>query len=136
MLKIFQAGDGEKAHGAGRDSDLLRLFLFAAGAGFIVMTGTIFYAISTGDLSVEGPALLEMSWGLVSLVDIYLGLILFSSWVLWREQFSLNGLAWVFFINTLGNMVSCLYVIRAAYLANGNMTRFWLGNTLQEDIAR
>ena len=115
------------------DRDSLRFLVFAAGAGFVVMAGTILYATMYGNFRSEGAVLLEMSWGLVSLVDIYLGLLLFSFWVMWREQFSLQGLIWVLFIITLGNMVSCVYILRACLMADGNMTKFWHGNKHRQE---
>ncbi len=119
---------------AASDRDYTRFVVFAAGAGFVIMAGTILYAALYGNFRTEGAALLEMSWGLVSLVDIYLGLLMFSFWVLWREQFSLPGLVWVLFIITLGNMVSCLYVLRACLLADGDMLKFWYGNQSRQEV--
>ena len=134
MLKLSQAESGGNL--SYMERDLLRFFLFAAGTGFIVMTGTIVYALSTGNFWTEGPALLEMSWGLVSLVDTYIGLVLFSCWVLWREQFQLNGFFWVILIIGLGNMISCLYILGACVQANGDMIRFWIGSKATEELAR
>ena len=63
---------------------MLRLLAVVACIGFVLMSATIIYALLFGDLMVEGPVLADMPWGLVSLVDIYLGLLLFSLWVIWR----------------------------------------------------
>ena len=61
----------------GSDRDYIRFVILAAGAGFVIMAGTILYAVLHGNFRTEGALLLEMSWGLVSLVDIYLGLLIF-----------------------------------------------------------
>ena len=95
--------------------------------GFFIMSSFIFYAIAYGEFFAEGSVLTNMPWGIVSLVDIYLGLILFSSWVYWREQSLRSGSIWVLCILVLGNLISCLYILKAAYDADGNMNAFWLG---------
>lgn len=95
--------------------------------GFFVMSSFICYAMVYGEFFVEGAVLTDMAWGLVSLVDIYLGLILFSFWVYWREQNLRTGLIWAFCILLLGNLISCLYLLKAAYSAEGNVIAFWLG---------
>ena len=105
----------------------LVVFAFVVCIGFGIMLVSIVYAVLNGDLSVEGPLLADMPWGRVSLVDIYLGLLLLSFWVLWREKFSFTGVCWAALIITLGNMVSCLYILKSLQQAQWNMNRFWLG---------
>lgn len=95
--------------------------------GFFIMSSFICYAMVYGEFFIEGSVLTSMPWGIVSLVDIYLGLILFSFWVYWRERSFGTGVIWVLFILALGNLISCLYLLKAAYDANGNVIAFWLG---------
>ncbi|MFT7457877.1 MAG: hypothetical protein ACI909_000545 [Planctomycetota bacterium] len=111
---------------------MLRPLVLVASAGFIIMAGFIIYAMMIGNLMTEGSTLLAMPWGMVSLVDIYLGLILFSLWVVWREDFSLAGICWAVLIISLGNMLSCLYILKACRDAGRNMKKFWLGRQLEE----
>jgi hypothetical protein len=111
---------------------MLRLLALVACIGFVLMSATIIYALLFGDLMAEGPVLADMPWGLVSLVDIYLGLLLFSLWVIWREEFSITGTIWVALIISLGNMISCLYILRACLDAEGNIMKFWLGARLRK----
>jgi hypothetical protein len=103
-------------------------FILIASVGFVVMSGTIFYAAMFGNFLEEGRVLVEMPWGLVSLVDIYLGLILFSLWVLWREQLSTASLVWVVLIVCLGNVISCLYILNAYRESGSDMLKFWHGS--------
>jgi uncharacterized protein DUF1475 len=95
--------------------------------GFFIMSFFIFYAVVFGDFSKESSVLTSMPWGIVSLVDIYLGLILFSCWVIWREQDKRIASVWMLLILALGNVVSCLYILKAAYESDGNILGFWLG---------
>jgi Protein of unknown function (DUF1475) len=100
--------------------------------GFFIMCSFIFYAMVYGDFFKEGAILTSLPWGVVSLVDIYLGLILFSSWVVWREDDKRIAFIWTILIITLGNVLSCLYVIKAAYEADGNILSFWLGKKAED----
>ncbi|MGK0298978.1 MAG: hypothetical protein ACI9XC_002604 [Gammaproteobacteria bacterium] len=99
----------------------------AAFIGFIVMLAYIIYAVMNGSLSKEGPALIAMPWGLVSIVDLYLGLILFSFWVVWRESFRVRGIFWALMVLGFGNVISCLYILMACLDTKGNLNKFWLG---------
>ncbi|MFT5133774.1 MAG: hypothetical protein ACI9SC_002247, partial [Gammaproteobacteria bacterium] len=50
----------------------------------------------------------------------------------WREDFSLAGICWAVLIISLGNMLSCLYILKACRDAGRNMKKFWLGRQLEE----
>ncbi len=97
-----------------------------AYCGFFIMTSFIFYAMVYGDFLIEGSILTSMPWGIVSLVDIYLGLIIFSSWVFWREENKSKASLWIILILTLGNAISCLYILKAVYESEGNIIYFWI----------
>lgn len=101
--------------------------------GFFIMSSFVIYAMVYGNFSSEGSVLVSMPWGLVSLVDIYLGLIIFSCWVIWREENKSIGCLWALSIMALGNMISCLYILKAAYDAEGNIFRFILGKEKADD---
>ncbi len=95
--------------------------------GFFIMSSFIIYAVIYGDFFIEGSLLTVMPWGIVSLVDIYLGLILFSTWVMWRETDKRIASIWALSILALGNVISCLYILKVAYEAEGNIIHFWIG---------
>lgn len=99
-----------------------------AYCGFFIMTSFIFYAMVYGDFFQEGAVLTSLPWGIVSLIDIYVGLVLFSSWVVCREENKSLAFCWAIAILSLGNAVSCIYILKAVYEAEGNITHFWLGN--------
>ena len=98
-----------------------------ACGGLLIMLSIIFYAFIYGDFFKEGAALVDMTWGMVTLVDLYLGLLLFSFWIMWREDNKVVAFAWSLLVLLLGNMLSCVYIIKAVYDAEGNITKFWLG---------
>ena len=101
--------------------------LVIAYSGFLIMLTIVCYALAYGNFFVEGAVLVDMVWGLVTLVDLYLGLLLFSFWVMCREENKTIALLWSVLILLLGNMLSCLYILKSFYEAEGSMTRFWLG---------
>ena len=43
----------------------------------------------------EGTRLMAMPWGIVSLVDLYVGFALFSCWIVFREKAWLPSVIWV-----------------------------------------
>ena len=54
--------------------------------GLLAMTAVLIYGFTVGDFSGEGARLLAMPWGIVSLVDLYVGFALFSCWIVFRER--------------------------------------------------
>lgn len=98
-----------------------------AFGGFLIMLLVVCYALVYGDFFIEGAVLVDMAWGMVTLVDLYLGLLLFSFWIICREENKTSALLWSVLILLLGNMLSCLYILKSYYEAEGSMKRFWLG---------
>ena len=98
-----------------------------AATGAIAMVSALVWGSTRGELSAEFATLLAMPWGLGTLVEVYVGLLLFGAWVWTREQRSFVALAWLVAIGVLGNIVSCLYVLTALHDAKGDLARFWLG---------
>ncbi len=86
------------------------------------------YAVLTGDFLAEFNTMSTMPWLLITLLDIYVGFILFSMWVCWREQNALLALAICAAIMMLGNIASCLYVLYAVHGAGGSMHKLMNGH--------
>ena len=101
-------------------------WITVASAGAL-MALALTWAAVTGDLRAEGGALLDMPWGVVTLVEVYVGLALFACWVFWREASGLRAGAWMIAAALAGNIVSCVYVLLALRAARGDARRFWLG---------
>lgn len=98
--------------------------------GIIAMTGIIGWAFISGDFATEGAKLLAMPWGIVSLVDLYTGFILFSIWIVYREQSWWRSLVWVVLMMTLGFFTGSLYLFIALQKSGGNWKKVWLGNRI------
>ena len=80
-----------------------------------------------GQFSIDAPRLLENPWGLVTLVDVYVGFALFSCWIVWREARAEKALIWVCLVLIGGNIVSTIYVLLAAYANREDVCAFWMG---------
>jgi hypothetical protein len=104
-----------------------RLIWLSVSAATVVMALALIWGVTKGDLWTEGGAILDMPWGLVSLVEIYVGMALFGCWVFWRETSLLRSAAWMLAVALIGNLVSCVYVLLALRAARGDVMRFWLG---------
>jgi hypothetical protein len=95
--------------------------------GLLAMTAVLIYGFTAGDFLAEGSQLLDMPWGIVSLVDLYVGFILFSGWIIYREKALLPSLLWVILMMVLGFWAGALYTFTALQRSGGDWQRFWLG---------
>jgi hypothetical protein len=95
--------------------------------GIAAMTAVLVYGFTIGDFSGEGSQLLAMPWGIVSLVDLYVGFTLFSGWIIYRERSPLRSVIWVILMMVLGFFTASLYAFIALQTSRGDWQRFWMG---------
>jgi hypothetical protein len=95
--------------------------------GALAMAAAIIYGFTTGNFGAEGAQLLQMPWGIVTLVDVYVGFILFAMWVVYREASLLAKVAWVVALMVLGNLIAALYVLLALNASRGDWRKFFMG---------
>jgi hypothetical protein len=95
--------------------------------GLVIMTGVILYGFLQGDFFQEGDILRSIPWGIVSLVDLYVGFSLFSGWIIYREKSFLRSMFWIVLMMLLGFFTGCLYTLIALHTSGGDWKRFWLG---------
>ena len=107
-----------------------------ATLGLLAMTAVLIYGFTAGDFAAEGSQLTAMPWGVVSLVDLYVGFTLFSSWIVFRERAWLPSIVWVVLMMVLGFWTACLYALLALWTSNGHWKRFWLGKGLDAEGLR
>ena len=96
-------------------------------SGLLAMTGILIYGFTVGDFSGEGAKLLAMPWGIVSLVDLYVGFTLFSGWIIYREASTARTVAWIVAVMVLGFFAASVYALLALRSSSGDWRRFWLG---------
>ncbi|MFN2217191.1 MAG: DUF1475 family protein [Anaerolineae bacterium] len=104
--------------------------------GLLAMTGVLVYGFTVGDFAEEGKQLLSMPWGIVSLVDLYVGFVLFSGWIVYRERSLFPSIIWVALMMVLGFWTASLYTLIALQASGGDWRRFWMGRRLEEQQAR
>jgi uncharacterized membrane protein YeiH len=105
----------------------MRLAKVIALLGLMAMTAVLVYGFTVGDFGGEGRQLLSMPWGIVSLVDLYVGFALFSAWIVFRERSWSRSLIWIALMMVLGFLTASLYVFLALRSSSGDWRRFWMG---------
>jgi hypothetical protein len=100
--------------------------------GILAMTAVLIYGFTVGDFVADGRKLLQLPWGIVSLVDLYVGFTLFSGWIVYRERSPGRAALWVILMMVLGFLTASLYVFLALRASDGDWRRFWLGKHREE----
>ena len=95
--------------------------------GILAMVIALVYGFTVGDFSADGAALLQNPWGVVSMVDLYVGFALFSGWIIYREKSIVRSLIWVILMMVLGFLTASLYTFIALNNSKGDWRRFWMG---------
>ena len=90
----------------------------------IAMVSTIFWA--QNQVSVFDSIIPSLPWGVVSLVDLYSGFILVGIWIFYKEK-TVSALVWIFFLMTLGNLTTAIYVIYSLNKSKGSISKFFMG---------
>lgn len=78
--------------------------------GVVAMSVALVYGFTVGDFFLDGGVIVNNPWGVVSLVDLYVGFSLFSLWVFVREPNKVLAIAWIVSIMVLGFFSGALYV--------------------------
>ena len=95
--------------------------------GVLAMTAVLVNGFTAGDFSGEGSQLLSMPWGIVSLVDLYTGFVLFSGWIIYREKSLPVAILWTIAMMVLGFFAGSLYTFLTLQSSSGDWRKFWLG---------
>lgn len=106
----------------------MRIAKVIAWIGLLAMSGILIYGFTIGDFVGEGRQLLAMPWGIVSLVDLYVGFSLFSIWIAYRERSLWRSLIWIILMMVLGFWTGSLYTLLALNSSEGDWRRFWSGH--------
>lgn len=106
----------------------MKLAKIIAIIGLLAMSAVLIYGFTVGDFSGEGSKLITMPWGIVSLVDLYVGFALFSGWIVYREKSWLTAVIWVILMMVLGFWAGSLYALLALVKSKGDWKFFWMGN--------
>lgn len=105
----------------------MRTIRVITGLLTLVMAVTIVAGLAAGDFGDEGEAILDLAWGRVTLIDLYVGLALFGGWIVIRER-SPVAVAWLIALVVLGNFATALYAFIAS-MRTDSVPTFLLGHT-------
>ena len=105
----------------------MKIAKIVTALGLVAMTGVLIYGFSAGDFFMEGGQLARMPWGIVSLVDLYVGFTLFSGWIFYRESSRLRAVVWIVLIMVMGFWAGSLYAFLALRASRDDWSRFWMG---------
>ena len=105
----------------------MKIIKLIGWVGLIAMTLVIGNGFINGSFTADGGELLRNPWGVVSLVDLYVGFSLFSIWIALREKSLTSKIIWILLMMILGFFTGSLYVLKAAYESKGDREVFLLG---------
>lgn len=105
----------------------MKIAKIISGLGVLAMTAVLFYGFTVGDFGKDGAALLQNPWGIVSMVDLYTGFILFSAWIVYREKSIVRSIVWVVLMMVLGFFAGSLYAFLTLNDSKGDWKKFWMG---------
>jgi hypothetical protein len=98
-----------------------------AWLGLIAMTVVLLNGFINGNFSRDGAELLANPWGIVSIVDLYVGFALFSLWIAFREKNLILTIIWIILMIVFGFFAGSLYVLLTLYQSRGDWLTFFLG---------
>jgi hypothetical protein len=97
-----------------------------AAGGTLAMLVAVVRAFSLASFGEDGAALLDLAWGQVTLLDLYLALLLGWAWIAWRERSLPRAAVWFVATMVLGSLALFSYLLGASLRA-GNPTELALG---------
>jgi Ca2+/Na+ antiporter len=93
----------------------------------VAMTAGLINGFVNGDFLVDGAALLANPWGVMSMIDLYVGFTLFSLWIIYRENQWWVAMIWVVAMMILGFFTGALYLLIALYSSQDSWNYVLLG---------
>ena len=106
----------------------MNLAKIIAWVGLLAMSAVLIYGFTVGNFAADGREILANPWGIVSLVDLYVGFSLFSIWIVYRENSLPRAIVWVVLMMVLGFFTGALYTLMALHTSDHNWRKFWLGS--------
>jgi hypothetical protein len=95
------------------------------GVGAMVLV--LYYGFTEGSFFSDGGMILDNPWGIVSMVDLYVGFTIFSMWIYFREESKLVSISWIAAMMIFGFLTGSLYVALNIGRSKGDWNRFFMG---------
>lgn len=93
----------------------MRIVRFLSVVLTLVMLATVAYGLVSGGFTTEGSEILGLPWGRVTLIDLYVGLVIFAIWIAIRETRWLARIGWWAALVVLGNLAAAAYLLVASF---------------------
>lgn len=108
----------------------MRMIQILLAVGVVVLLASILWAMNTASLVADLRVMTDLSWGAVTLIDLYLGLLVFAGWAVYCEKGKAARIAWPISFMLLGNLAVGIYVIWRFQLAlrANNVAVFFQGH--------
>lgn len=106
----------------------MKIIQIVSFLGILAMGLALGYGFTVGDFARDGALIIENPWGIVSLVDLYTGFILFSCWIVLREKNVLITILWVIAMMVLGFLTASVYIFVVAIQSQGDWATFFMGS--------
>lgn len=106
----------------------MKIAKFLALLCVVAMTGALIYGFTVGDFFVDGSAILSNPWGIVSMVDLYVGFTLFSMWIAFREKSVFIAGLWIILMMVFGFFTGAIYVLIHLILSKEDWNLFFMGD--------
>ncbi len=114
----------------------MKTAIIMAWLGTLAMIAVLLNGFINGDFSADGAELLANPWGIVSLVDLYVGFILFSMWIAFREKSVASAVIWIILMMVFGFLTASIYILINLYRSSGNWLSFFLGARKKDLLER
>lgn len=75
-----------------------------------LLAWNIVVALGVESVFVAGPRIASDPWGWVTILDLYLGFLVFAGYLVAREQSILRALPWLVGLFCLGNLAAAVYI--------------------------
>lgn len=111
----------------------MKYFYYFTALAMIISLINVFL---NGNFALEGGELLGNNWGIMTLVDLFAGLIIFYTWIIFREKNIVTSLIMLPFMLLFGFLTASLYILYNLYKSKGDLTDFFLGNRRDEVLAK
>ncbi|WP_051912624.1 DUF1475 family protein [Carnobacterium funditum] len=111
----------------------INFIYYLCAIAMVISLGNVFI---NGDFSVEGSALLNNNWGVMSLVDLFAGIIIFSTWIVFREKNKLLIGVLLVLMVLFGFLTASLYILVNLYKSKGDWTEFFFGSRRKEIVEK
>ena len=92
----------------------------------LIMGGIIVWANSQSNFFENAGEVADTAWGVVTLVDLYVGFIFIAIWIIFREK-GIRRIVWLVGLFFLGNLTTAIYIIYCIGNSNGNLNKFFQG---------